>query len=392
MRNFIILIYLMISTAAVAQTVDVTPIPSISGIASVVVYEKSGPGAKPGQSQNGCSPWPCADANTFAVNGPVSNDLKTKRSGQLTSSNRDFTGLDNEYYDIYLSDQNGVPGRGSYCVTIDAQYNANGNAHNITHVDLTDANKNILRRLDMVSYGSKTPLVSNTTNPSLDAATTADPSSSTLLGNTTGNSTVVRVGSLNANGSVATKFNSAEQVLRITLCSRLVCPPVLSNAAFKKMFTLHPQGTVADLYRLSYSPDPAIQAQMQKYLNTSAPNNAKRLVMSVFLDARDPATEPSFGSSPQPIWNANLKHIAKANRFAWWDKTPAPAGASFVPSFWLGQDISDPQLNPQDGMAVGRWYRVMTYFYFEGYNNESMPIPANCNYKHPAFFIGLGVE
>lgn len=106
--------------AALPQSQPPGPIRLIPGLQSLTFWERTG--AAP-------------VANTFSVNSP---QLEL-RLNSLDLANRDFTGAQLEFYDVFYSDAGGTANRDGAYVTIEAAWNfarPNGGGLNIAEVQL----------------------------------------------------------------------------------------------------------------------------------------------------------------------------------------------------------------------------------------------------------------
>ncbi|MEZ5401586.1 MAG: hypothetical protein R2729_18075 [Bryobacteraceae bacterium] len=134
---------LMFGTAAVANA---GPLRLEPGLASVRFYEQSG----------------AVSTFNFGVN---STELATQLGGNLSSTNSDFIGVPNEFYDVFYSDANGAFNMNGEFVTIEGNYTGGGSGFNISEVELVfGGSTRFATSLESYVPGSSAFLMANLAN------------------------------------------------------------------------------------------------------------------------------------------------------------------------------------------------------------------------------------
>ncbi len=134
----------LLGLTAVAATAG--PLRLEPGLVSIRVYEQSGP----------------VTTSTFGLN---SAEVTAQLAGNLTSVNRDFAGIPNEYYDIFYSDANGTFNLDGEFISIEGSYTGSGSGFNISEVELVfGGSTQFATSLESYVAGSSNFLMANLAN------------------------------------------------------------------------------------------------------------------------------------------------------------------------------------------------------------------------------------
>lgn len=125
-RNAVVMCALAAPIGLSAPAAWAVPIQSLPGLVSVDVFERTSGGGP--------------DQYTF---GAASAEMLQQRAGTLSSSNRDFESVVDEFYDVFYSDADGTPNALGAYISIEARFddpfNFGGGGHNIAGVRLNFA-------------------------------------------------------------------------------------------------------------------------------------------------------------------------------------------------------------------------------------------------------------